>query len=415
MRRAEDRIDAGRRRIYEILEIGHGEDVVSQWVDRFLIGLILLNVVAFTAETVPEIEAAYGGWLRAFELFSVAVFTVEYALRIWSCVETPFLRRLSLWRARLRFAIRPYPLIDLMAILPFYLGALLPVDLRILRLVRVLRFLKIARYSPALLALIQVLVNERRALVGALLLMAMMLLFAATGMYMIERHAQPEAFGTIPDAAWWAMATLTTVGYGDVAPVTGLGKVFGGLVMILGLGMFALPIAIIATGFAQELRRRDFVVTWPLMARIPHLADLDAGDVAHLTPHFRALDFPPHWDVVSPGDAANSIYFIASGALRRRGRDAEATPEAAAVLSVGDVFGEQAILDGAPHDAALTTVSRVRLLELQQRDFHRLENSSPHVARHLRRVAEAVADKSVAAKSASDATAGAQLDRRISE
>ena len=243
-------VNAVRRRVYEVIEVGRGEDNVSRVIDWFLIALIVVNVIAFILETVPNVAAEYGGLLWAIEIFSVIVFTIEYALRIWSCVEVPFLKKLPPWRARMTFAARPYLIIDLLAILPFYLAFLLPVDLRILRVLRLFRFLKLARYSPAMHTLIRVLANERRALTGSLLLMIAMLLFSATGAWMIEREAQPEKFGSIPDAAWWAMATLTTVGYGDVSPVTPLGKFFGGFVMILGLGMFALPIAIISTGFA---------------------------------------------------------------------------------------------------------------------------------------------------------------------
>lgn len=151
-----DRICGWRRRVYEVLEVGQGDDGASRWIDQILIWLILLNVIAFAAETAPALRERYGVWLHLFDMISVAVFSLEYALRIWSCVEMPFLRRLPPWRARLRFALRPQTLIDLLAILPFYLGALLPVDLRILRLFRVLRLLKLARYSPALHALTQV-------------------------------------------------------------------------------------------------------------------------------------------------------------------------------------------------------------------------------------------------------------------
>lgn len=390
-----------RRRVYELLEVGRAEDRVSRWIDRVLIGLILLNVAAFAAETAPAVEEAYGPWLHLFDRLSVGVFTIEYALRVWSCVEMPFLRKRSAWRARLFFASRPHAVIDLMAILPFYLGALLPLDLRVLRLFRVLRLLKLARYSPALHALVQVMINERRALAGALILMMVMLLFSATGMYWIEHQAQPEAFGTIPDAAWWAMATLTTVGYGDVTPITPLGKFFGGIVMIMGLGMFALPIAIIASGFAEEVRRRDFVVTWPLLARIPHLAELEAEDVVRLIPHLRSQDFPPHWDVAEQGDHAGSMYFIASGSVRRHG------PQGESVLSAGDFFGEGAVLEHGTHDSAFTTASRVRVLELQRRDFHHLEHASPDLARHIRRVAELArgGPGSVAEAEAADAAA----------
>lgn len=372
-----------RRRVYEILEVGRGEDQTSIWVDRFLIVLIVLNILVFAIETVPSMEAAYGGLFFWFNVVSVLIFTAEYILRLWSCVEVPFLKRLSPTEARMKFAMRPYLIIDLLAILPFYLAFIIPFDLRFLRALRLFRFFKLARYSPAMHTLIRVLVNERRALAGALLLMMAVLIFASTGIYYIERHAQPEAFGTIPDAAWWTMATLTTVGYGDVSPGTPLGKVFGSVVMVIGLGMFALPIAIISTGFAQELGRRDFVVTWSLMSRIPLLAELDANAVAELMPHLHAHNFPKHWEVIHAGTQASSMYFIASGSVK------VATSGGETVLNTGDFFGEIAMIEEGKYDYSFTTTSKVRLLKLNYEDFLRLQNSYPVVTDRIKEMAAA--------------------------
>ncbi len=244
---------------------------------RFSSRSLLLNIAAFVAETVPDIAEQHRGAFHAFEIFSVAVFTAEYVLRIWTAVEVPFLSRLNPWTARLRFALRPALVIDFLAIAPFYLGSLIGVDLRVLRALRLLRFFKLSRYSPAMHSLIRVLVNERRALIGAGLLLMTAVLFASTGIYFLEAAAQPDKFGSVPQSAWWAIATLTTVGYGDVTPVTTLGRAFGAVVMVSGLCILALPVAIIAAGFSQEVNRRDFVVTWSLMSRIPMLASLDTA------------------------------------------------------------------------------------------------------------------------------------------
>ena len=217
-------------------------------------------------------------------------------------MEVPFLARMPPWRARLIYATRGYLIIDLLAILPFYLGGLLGIDLRVLRVLRLLRFLKLSRYSPAMHTLLRVLRNERRSLMGAGLLLVAALLLSATGMYYIEGGAQPDKFGSVPQAAYWAMTTLTTVGYGDVTPVTPLGKLWSMLTMLFGLCMLALPVAIISTGFAQEVGRRDFVVTWSLMSRIPLLAELDAREVAEVMPLLRAHDLPPNVEVIADGE-----------------------------------------------------------------------------------------------------------------
>lgn len=372
-----------RRRVYEVLELGRGEDRLSIFIENAIILLIVLNVVAFTLETVPRIEAQYGNLLNAFEIFSVAVFTVEYILRLWSAVEVPFLQRCTPVEARLRFARRPFMIIDLLAILPSYLSLLIAADLRFLRMLRLFRIFKLARYSPALHTLLRVIINEHRALIGALLLMVTILLFSATGLYLIEATAQPDKFGSIPDAAWWAMATLTTVGYGDVAPVTPLGKLFGGVVMLIGLGMFALPIAILSTGFAQEVGRRDFVVTWSMLARVPLFAELDARSIADLMPYLHAHNYPVHWEVIAEGSEGESMFFIASGSVAVRTAGGEQT------LRTGDFFGEIAMLEQSFHEVSFTSTSRARLLRLHREDFLRLERAHPEIGRHIRSVAEA--------------------------
>jgi voltage-gated potassium channel len=388
-----------RRRLYEILEQSHGEDRTSQWVDAGIVTLILLNVAAFIAESVPSIRASHGTLLTAFEALSVMVFSAEYVLRSWVSVEIPFLKRYSPAEARLRFARRPAQVIDLLAILPFYLSYLFALDLRVLRSLRLLRFFKLSRYSPAIHTLVRVMANERRALMGAGLLLAGAVLFAATGAYYLEQDAQPEKFGTVPDAAWWAITTLTTVGYGDVTPVTPLGKVFGGLVMITGLCILALPVAIIATGFAQEVSRRDFVVNWSLMSRIPLLAELEASEVAMLMPLLHAHNLPPNIEVIAEGSEGLAMFFVASGKVERRSKDT------AQSFAAGDVFGAVAMLDNDLHDATFVTATRSRLLKLHREDFHRLEIAKPSVTAHIRRVA--VEQRIIAAKMGGAAEAAA--------
>lgn len=367
-----------RRRVYEILEAGRGDDKVSLVADSAIVALILLNVVAFIAETVPSLEAAYGPHLRIFEAISVALFTVEYGLRIWCAVEVPFLARLKPLDARLRFARRGAQVIDLLAIAPFYLSFLLPVDLRVLRSLRLLRFLKLTRYSPAVHSLIRVISNERRALLGALLLLCTALLIASTGMYFLEHGAQPDKFGSVPDAAWWAIATLTTVGYGDLYPITPLGRLFGGIVMIMGLCILALPVAIISTGFAQEVSRRDFVVNWSLMSRIPLLAELDAGEVGAVMPLLQAHIVPPNTEIAAHGSECDAIHFIASGQV---GRHCEGSVE---LYGTGDIVGAVAMLAHDVHTGTYITASKCRLLKLHKEDFHRLETANARLAARIR-------------------------------
>jgi len=371
-----------RRRVYEIIEAGHGDDRASRIFDTAIVALILANIAAFVAETEPSLAAAWGPFFKLFEFFSVAIFSAEYLARIWTAVEMPLLKRFPPWRARLTLAAKPALLIDLAAVLPFYLGALLNVDLRVLRALRLLRFFKLSRYSPAMHTLLRVVVNEQRALIGAGLLLLTVVLFASTGIYYIEGAAQPDKFGSVPAAAWWAFATLTTVGYGDVVPITPLGRMFGAVVMVTGLCILALPVAIISAGFAQELGRRDFVVTWSLMSRIPLLAELDAREVGEIMPLLQAHNLPPNVEVIGEQAAGDAMYFVASGKVARR--TAEGAQQ---VFSKGDFFGVVAMLANEPHSGSFVTESKCRLLKLHREDFHRLETVKPEIARHLRRKA----------------------------
>ena len=370
-----------RRRVYEIIEAGRGEDRHSRLFDATIVMLILANIAAFCAETMPELEAGYGTWFDRFEVFSVAVFTIEYGLRIWTAVEVPFLARLGPTQARLRFALRPLQVIDLIAILPSYLGPLLGIDLRILRALRLFRLLKLSRYSPAIHTLFRVLSTEARALTGAGLLLLAVLLFSSTGMYFIEGHAQPDKFGSVPMSAYWAMTTLTTVGYGDVAPITPLGKVWAMITMLFGLCILALPVAIISSGFAQEVGRRDFVVTWSLMSRIPLLSELDATQVAELMPMLHAQHLPPNVDVIPPDGPGRAMYFIASGRVELQAVGGNST------FNTGDFFGVVALLDIHTQPGRFVARTRCRLLKLYKEDFDRLEMTCPQVASHIRQVA----------------------------
>ncbi len=375
-----------RRRVYEIIEVGRGEDRASKAFDAFIVALIVLNVAAFVAETVPSLHAQYAREFHWFEVISVAIFTAEYLARLWIAIEVPFLAKAPPLKARLKMARRPALIIDLLAILPFYIGHLFAIDLRVLRVLRLLRFFKLSRYSPALHTLVRVIGNERRALAGALLLLIAAVLFAATGMHYLEQDAQPDKFGSVPEAAWWAIATLTTVGYGDVAPITPLGRFFGSIIMVAGLCILALPVAIISTGFAQEVGRRDFVVNWSLMSRIPMLAELDASSVAALMPLLHAHNLPPNVEIMAEGTTGDAIFFLAAGRVCRRGKDSVRE------YATGDAIGLTAMLHNDKHHASFHTVTKVRLLKLHRADFHRLEVMHPNLTAELRRLAEAASE-----------------------
>jgi voltage-gated potassium channel len=373
-----------RRQVHDILEVGGDAHPVGRFVNAVIVVLIILNAVAFAAETVPALGTRYEAEFRAFNLFSVTVFTIEYVLRVWSAVDIPMLSRMPYWRARLRFMARPIMLIDLFAVLPFYFSWLIPLDLRVLRVLRLFRLLKLVRYSPALQTLGRVIADEYRALLGALLVIMVLLLFASTAMYFLEHDAQPQKFGSIPAAAWWALATLTTVGYGDVVPVTALGKLLGGVVMLLGVGMIALPVAIIATGFSQESSRHQFVVTWSMVARVPLFASMDEREIAEITKVLYTRTYLAGVPIVRGGDAGDGMYLIAAGkAIVELGHRRHAT------LKEGDFFGEMALLEHRRHKHDVVAKTSCRVFVLDARSLARLGRRHPEIMRRIRDIAEA--------------------------
>ncbi|MFW6051837.1 MAG: ion transporter [Myxococcota bacterium] len=245
-----------KRRVHDILEAGEDRDAASRFFDAFLMALIGANVLAVVLETVQSVYSAHRTLFHAFDLFSVAVFSVEYVLRIWTCTVKPRFRHPV--GGRLRYAVTPLALVDLIAILPFYLPLAFPLDLRIarvLRLFRLLRLLKLVRYSRTLQALREVVRSRTEELMLALAFAGALLLVSASILYFVEHEAQPEAFSSIPAAMWWGVATLTTVGYGDVYPVTGLGRFLGAVVAVIGVGLFALPAGILASGLSEHMEK----------------------------------------------------------------------------------------------------------------------------------------------------------------
>ena len=201
-----------RKRTAELLEQGVYEDRPSRLLNLFLILLISLNVVAIVLESVNSIYARFGQAFRLFEVFSVAVFTVEYLARVWSSIDHEEIRDSRPILGRIRYMLTPIALVDLIAILPFYLSLYVSMDLRFLRGLRLLRLFKLTRYSPAMGALLDVIQDESEALLSAFVILLIMLVMSAAGIYLLENELQPDVFGSIPASMWWAIVTLTTLG-----------------------------------------------------------------------------------------------------------------------------------------------------------------------------------------------------------
>ncbi len=291
-----------RRHVYDILENKNVDSPLSQAIEFFLIGLIIINVVAVIASSVNEWYLDYKIYFDSLEYFSLAVFSVEFLLRFWAVAEGNFdpsyavtlddktithlktaeetaskaedneeenseatqnfsqssskTLPLTDWRTRLAWVKKSSAIIDFIAIFPAFINFFVPIDLRFLIVLRVLRLFKLTRYFVALRILLTVIMREKNSFKAVLFILVILIILSASGIYLVENKAQPEHFGSIPKAMWWAVVTLTTVGYGDVTPITTAGKILGAMITILGVGLAALPAGILASGLANELNQR---------------------------------------------------------------------------------------------------------------------------------------------------------------
>jgi len=366
-----------RQRLYSVLEFGPTAGLVSAAVNWILIGLIILTLAATVLESVPRLAAAHGAVFETIEWVALATFSLEYVARLWTAVEHPPWRRLGPIRSRLRFVASPAGLIDLAAVLPFWLSFIVAADFKAFLVLRLIRFFKLTRYSPAMRSLLEALYAERRALLGCFVILCGATLVAAALMHVAEGATQPEKFGTIPDAMWWAIVTLGTVGYGDAVPVTAAGRLVAGLTIFVGLLMVALPVGIVATAFANEVHRRDFVVTWGLMARIPLFSELSATQIADVMKILRSQKADKGTIIARRGEPAHSMYLIVDGEVEIRLRHKHVH------LGAGNFFGEVAALRQSRRSATVIALRTTRLLALDASDLHSLMDREPQIATRI--------------------------------
>ena len=246
-----------KSRVFEILSIDEGEDRISRAVDTALLLLILSNVAVLVIVTDERIHSLSPGFFLYFELVSFCIFAIEYVLRLWSCTEDP--KYAHPFTGRLRYAAQPLMIADAVAVLSYFILLTLPsgMDLGALRALRLVsRFALLARYSSGLQALSAAVSARRNELLGVVSVVAALLVLASSLMYYIEQSAQPDKFSSIPETMWWSIITVTTVGYGDVAPITPGGRLLAGVIALLGIGIFALPAGILGSGFMEQVNLR---------------------------------------------------------------------------------------------------------------------------------------------------------------
>jgi voltage-gated potassium channel len=370
-----------RHRLYEILEHGPVGSSISRLVNWSIVLLILVSLFSVILESVPELEAEYTRLFSTIEIVALVAFSLEFFLRVWVAVEHTPLRHLKPIRARVKFITSPVGLIDLAAVLPFWFALFSSPNLEVLLVFRIVRFLKLTRYSPGMRSLLDALYTERRALAGCFIILMGMAIFAATIMHSIEGTVQPDKFGTIPHAMWWAVVTLGTVGYGDVVPITALGKLVAATTIFGGLIMMALPIGIIATAFSNEIHRRDFVVTWGLLAKVPLFSELSASEIADIMKLLRAQRVETGATIVKRGEPAHSMYLIVAGEVEVRLRHKRV------YLGPDHFFGEIAALRRTLRSATIVATRPTSLLVLDAGDLELLMDRNPRMAALIREVA----------------------------
>lgn len=364
-----------------MLEEGESGSTANRLTKLALVALILGSITAVVFET-TDFAQTHSTLLRAVEYLAGALFLAELLLRLWAAPELTPDGHHQPSKARRAYVCSVYGVIDLVAILPFLLGVVFPMDADWLRVLRLLRVLKLARYVPAIGLFAAVLRAESRPLIAALVVMLVLLLINSAVMYALEREAQPNSFASIPHTMWWCIVTMATVGYGDMTPLTPIGKVFGGFVMLFGIAMFAVPAGILATGFAAEIRKRDFVVTWQMVAKLPLFAQLDAGRIAEIAGLLKRQVVPAQYVIVRRGETADSMYFILEGEVEV---DIQPAPRR---LRRGQYFGELALLNDTVRNATVTAVSDSQLLTLEAADFRRMLNAHPDLKKEITELAQ---------------------------
>lgn len=271
--------------------------------------------------------------------------------------------------------------IDALALVPWVLETLYPAS-TLIPLTRLVRILKLARYSTAMATIGRVIFAERRALLACVIILSGVLLTAAATMLALEGHRQPERLGDMPKTMWWAAAMLAKIGGGETEPVTAIGRIVAAITVMLGIFCFALPVAIIGRGFYEEIRRRDFVVTFAMVARVPLFSNLNASAIADLVNTLRARTVSSGTVLIRQGDPGDAMYFIASGMVE------VSNPTLTVHLSEGDFFGEMALLSRGPRTATVTAISSTDLLVLEVDDFLKLLDRLPAVREQVEAIAE---------------------------
>jgi len=330
-------------------------------VENYLGVLILLNILHQIVSSMEFVEGReslilYGG---IFFQVSMYIFSAEFVLRLFLEKRLSFLSCL-----------------DLLVLLNYFFLGL--IDLRVFRMLRAFQIFSQSRILLPANTLFKTIKMQRHALVGSLVLVLSILLVFSTLMYFVEGDEQPIKLGSIPLALWWGMETLTTVGYGDVHPVTGPGRVLGSLIMLLGIAMFALPAAILGSAYYEEMQKRNFLVSLETITEIPIFAQLPINAIGKINEKLEVVLLPAKKVIFEKGDEADSMYIIEIGRV-----EINLDPNPTVIKDQGDFFGEMGLVSDNPRSATITTLDEVKLLRLKKEDLEELIEEHPIIFKEI--------------------------------
>jgi voltage-gated potassium channel len=342
--------------------------------------MVMLGIVATVLLTTPQLGAAQRIGVALLLGGCVVFFALHYLLRLYVVPEAPWAHPGLAWRDRRHWLLSSSSVVDLCSTWPIVLCVALPQYLDSTRLTSVLWLFKFVPYSAGLSLLATVIRSARSALLSVLLTFWIVMLVAGTLAFIFEHEAQPDTFGSIPSALWWTVVTLTTTGYGDAVPVTVVGRILAGGVMICGIGLFALWTGILANGFAEEIRRRDLLRTWDLVTKVPMFNEVGDGTISEVTRLLRPREIPEGHIIMRRGEPGDCMYFLVSG-------EVEIRVEPPVRLGPGDFFGEIALITGGPRTATAVATKHCVMLMLHVTDFRLLAGRRPELTEAINREA----------------------------
>ena len=340
--------------------------------------MVAAGIAVMLSATVAPMEASYAGLLAAGFYIVAAFFLAEFVLRLFAATEAPGGEHRGPLGAQLAYALSLGGVFDLASGLLGILALAYGPGASVLGFIWAFKYV---RYLPGLASLGRVVRNARQALLSVLVGFTMVLLAASSIAYLLERDAHPDnpaAFASIPATLWWGIVTMTTTGYGDIVPATAAGRVLSGLVMVSGIMIFALFTGIIVNGYAEELRRREFLRTWELVARVPFFHHIGASLIAEVARLLRPRDYPEGAVIMRRGEAGDCMYFIVDGQVE------VLLGVETLRMGAGGFFGEVALLTGEPRNATIRAAQPCTLLALDVVDFHELLARQPELARVIR-------------------------------